>query len=143
MEQYNVTGMSCAACVARVEKAVSKVDGVSSCTVSLLTNSMSVEGSASSGDVISAVQNAGYEASLKHSRTNAGADSPKTGSADIYAEAEEALKDKETPKLRKRLLASIGFTVTWTFFTFTFSFFILPTIASYHIPDSTNCLKAG
>ena len=117
MEQYNVTGMSCAACVARVEKAVSKVDGVSSCTVSLLTNSMSVEGSASSGDVISAVQNAGYEASLKHSRTNAGADSPKTGSADIYAEAEEALKDKETPKLRKRLLASIGFLLVLMYFS--------------------------
>ena len=117
MEQYNVTGMSCAACVARVEKAVSKVDGVSSCTVSLLTNSMSVEGSASSGDVISAVQNAGYEASLKHNSTKAGAGSPKTVSADIYAEAEEALKDKETPKLRKRLLASIGFLLVLMYFS--------------------------
>lgn len=99
MEQYTVTGMSCAACSARVEKAVGKVPGVTSCSVSLLTNSMGVEGTASPQDIISAVTAAGYGASLK------GADTKKMAtSAD-----EEALKDRETPILRKRLIASIGF----------------------------------
>lgn len=70
MTQYNVTGMSCAACVARVEKAVSKIDGVNSCSVSLLTNSMNVDGSADSSAIIKAVQNAGYGASLKGKRKN-------------------------------------------------------------------------
>ncbi len=95
MEQYNVTGMSCAACSARVEKAVSAVPGVSSCAVSLLTNSMGVEGTASEADIIRAVENAGYGASKK------GAEA-KTAAAD-----EDMLKDTETPKLRKRLIRSV------------------------------------
>ncbi len=92
MEQYNVTGMSCAACSTRVEKAVQKVPGVTSCSVSLLTNSMGVEGTASSQDIIEAVVNAGYGASLKGATKNAG------GGASDY---EDMLKDKETPLLKK------------------------------------------
>lgn len=98
MEQYNVTGMSCAACSARVEKAVSAVNGVTSCAVNLLTNSMSVEGTATSAAIIAAVQEAGYGASPK------GAAAKSTASAD-----EEALRDRETPVLKRRLLASIVF----------------------------------
>ena len=98
MEQYTVTGMSCAACSARVEKAVSAVPGVTSCAVSLLTNSMGVEGSASSAAIIAAVENAGYGASLK------GAETKRSSSADAAA-----LEDHETPALRRRLLASVGF----------------------------------
>ena len=94
MTQYNVTGMSCAACVARVEKAVSKIDGVNSCSVSLLTNSMNVDGSADSSAIIKAVQNAGYGASLK-------------GKEKKSPDAEDSLKDTETPKIRKRLIASL------------------------------------
>ena len=94
MTQYNVTGMSCAACVARVEKAVSKIDGVNSCSVSLLTNSMNVDGSADSSAIIKAVQNAGYGASLK-------------GKEKKSSDAEDSLKDTETPKIRKRLIASL------------------------------------
>ena len=100
MEQYNVTGMSCAACSARVEKAVSGVKGVTSCSVSLLTNSMGVEGTASAEEIIAAVQNAGYGASLKKGN-RAQAAQP--------ASNEEALKDRETPVLKKRLIASLGF----------------------------------
>ncbi|MGM9548556.1 MAG: heavy metal translocating P-type ATPase [Faecousia sp.] len=100
MEQYNVTGMSCAACSARVEKAVSSVKGVTSCSVSLLTNSMGVEGTASAEEIIAAVQNAGYGASLKKGNKAQGAQP----SSD-----EEALKDRETPALKKRLIASLGF----------------------------------
>ena len=95
MTQFDITGMSCAACSARVEKAVSAVEGVDSCAVSLLTNSMGVEGSASPQQMISAVENAGYGASLK----NAEKDNKK----------ESALKDTETPKTLKRLIASIVF----------------------------------
>ena len=98
MEQYNVTGMTCAACSNRVEKAVSAVEGVTSCAVSLLTNSMGVEGTASPAQIIKAVEDAGYGASLK------GAE--KTSAA---AESADALEDRETPLLRRRLLASIGF----------------------------------
>ncbi|MCR5004436.1 MAG: heavy metal translocating P-type ATPase [Clostridiales bacterium] len=98
MEQYNVTGMSCAACSARVEKAVSKVPGVTSCSVSLLTNSMGVEGTATAGEIIRAVEEAGYGASPKGASASA--------SAKMQLE-EEALKDTETPKLRKRLIASV------------------------------------
>ncbi|MBQ9211939.1 MAG: heavy metal translocating P-type ATPase [Clostridia bacterium] len=98
MEQYIVTGMSCAACQARVEKAVSKVPGVTNCSVSLLTNSMSVEGSASAQAIISAVEEAGYGASLKSTAM--------TAESSVSAE-EEALKDRETPILKKRLIASI------------------------------------
>lgn len=98
MEQFNVTGMSCAACSARVEKAVSKLDGVSSCSVSLLTNSMGVEGTAKADDIIKAVEDAGYGASLKNDREK----SAKSVDSD-------ALKDTETPKIKKRLIASIIF----------------------------------
>ena len=98
MEQYTVTGMSCAACSARVEKAVSAVPGVTSCSVSLLTNSMGVEGTASAEAVVSAVQAAGYGASLK------GASSAPTAAAQ-----EDALADRETPALKHRLIASLGF----------------------------------
>lgn len=97
MKQYNVTGMSCASCVARVEKAVNKVEGVTSCSVNLLTNSMSVDGDVKSSDVISAVEKAGYGASLK------GNSSKKNKSND------EPLKDTETPKLKKRLFSSLVF----------------------------------
>lgn len=97
MKQYNVTGMSCASCVARVEKAVNKVDGVTSCSVNLLTNSMSVDGDVKSSDVINAVEKAGYGASLK------GNSSKENKSND------EPLKDTETPKLKKRLFSSLVF----------------------------------
>ena len=95
MEQYNVTGMSCAACVARVEKAVNSVDGVTSCAVSLLTNSMGVEGTASTQEIIKAVTDAGYGASLKK------------GGKSTQPDYEDELKDTETPKLKKRLIASV------------------------------------
>ena len=101
MEQYNVTGMSCAACVARVEKAVGSVEGVKSCAVSLLTNSMGIEGDASPEAIIKAVENAGYGASLKKSASAAG--NRASGGAAHY---EEELKDTETPKMKKRLIAS-------------------------------------
>ncbi len=112
MEQYNVTGMSCAACSARVEKAVSKVDGVTSCSVSLLTNSMGVEGTASVSDIIKAVTEAGYGASLK------GAAKEKSISASEKLKAEEeALRDTETPKLRKRLITSAVFLLILMYFS--------------------------
>ena len=102
MEQYTVTGMSCAACSARVEKAVSKVPGVTSCSVSLLTNSMGVEGTASPEAIVKAVEDAGYGASKK------GAEKAASASA---ADAEDALKDRETPALKRRLIASLVFLV--------------------------------
>ena len=98
MEQYLVTGMSCAACSARVEKAVSAVEGVSACSVSLLTNSMGVEGTASAEAIIAAVESAGYGASKK------GAQKAASPAAD-----EEALRDRETPVLKRRLVSSLGF----------------------------------
>ena len=101
MDKYKVSGMSCAACVARVEKAVNKVPGVKSCSVSLLTNSMGVEGSAKTEDIIKAVTNAGYDAKKM------GSQEEKTASSSI-AEKEEMLRDKESPLLKKRLLSSIG-----------------------------------
>jgi Cu2+-exporting ATPase len=104
MKQYNVTGMSCAACSARVEKAVSAVPGVTSCAVSLLTNSMGVEGTAGDADIIAAVQNAGYGASLKDKPQSVGGDY-----SHKLAMEEEALKDKETPVLRRRLIVSVVF----------------------------------
>ena len=108
MEQFNVTGMSCAACSARVEKAVSKVPGVASCSVSLLTNSMGVEGTASSAEIIKAVQDAGYGASPKR----AGAAAASSTSADL-----DALADHETPKLKRRLIASLGFLLVLMYFS--------------------------
>ena len=107
MEQYNITGMSCAACSARVEKAVSKVPGVTSCSVSLLTNSMGVEGTASSDEIIRAVQDAGYGASLKGA----------SGQQISASVAEEALEDHETPVLERRLIASIGFLLVLMYFS--------------------------
>ena len=109
MKQYIVTGMSCAACSARVEKAVNQVPGVTSCSVSLLTNSMGVEGDAAPADVIKAVTDAGYGASLKR----ADAEKKKTD----YSAQEELLKDKETPVLKKRLLTSLGFLLVLMYFS--------------------------
>ena len=111
MKQYNVTGMSCAACSARVEKAVNKVQGVTSCSVSLLTNSMGVEGSATDQEIIAAVQDAGYGASVK------GSEKSNAQVGGTYAEAEEALRDHETPILRKRLIASLVFLIVLMYFS--------------------------
>ena len=111
MEQYIVTGMSCAACQARVEKAVSKVEGVDSCSVSLLTNTMGVNGSASPEDIIRAVTDAGYGARLKAD------DAAKSSSGSSYAADEAALEDRETPVLKKRLIASIGFLLVLMYFS--------------------------
>lgn len=104
MVQYNVTGMSCAACSSRVEKAVSKVNGVTSCSVSLLTNSMGVEGSASPDDIIAAVKNAGYGASLK-------------GTSPEKAASDDSLKDTQTPLIMKRLIVSVIFTLILMYFS--------------------------
>ena len=115
MEQYNVTGMSCAACSARVEKAVSKVPGVTSCSVSLLTNSMGVEGTADEAAVIAAVEAAGYGASVKGARgagAGAGAGSGRAAAGSAAAGADDDfLKDTETPKIRRRLIASLCFLI--------------------------------
>ena len=110
MEQYTVTGMSCAACSARVEKAVSKVEGVTSCSVSLLTNSMGVEGNALPEEIIKAVEEAGYGASMK-------GETAKTGQEGKTVDGEEMLMDRETPVLKKRLLASLGFLAVLMYFS--------------------------
>lgn len=110
MEQYTVTGMSCAACQTRVEKAVSKVPGVTSCSVSLLTNSMGVEGTASSSEIIAAVQAAGYGVSVKGAEKSDG-----DGDSALYDES--ALEDHETPVLKKRLVSSIGFLLVLMYFS--------------------------
>ena len=115
MEQFTVTGMSCAACQARVEKAVSKVPGVYSCSVSLLTNSMGVEGSASAEEIIAAVVKAGYGASPKGA--GAAASQGTKSTAALYAEEEEALRDHETPVLKRRLLTSVGFLLVLMYFS--------------------------
>ncbi|MDD6154326.1 MAG: heavy metal translocating P-type ATPase [Eubacteriales bacterium] len=114
MRQFNVTGMSCAACQARVEKAVSQVEGVTSCSVSLLTNSMGLEGDAPDAAIIKAVEDAGYGASP---RKAAGASNAAADYQAELAEEEEALKDKETPKLKKRLIASVGFLLLLMYIT--------------------------
>ena len=106
MEQYNVTGMSCAACSARVEKAVSKVPGVTACSVSLLTNSMGVEGTADPQEIIQAVENAGYGASARGAAPSARA-----------AQGEEALADHDTPVLKKRLISSLVFLAVLMYFS--------------------------
>ena len=111
MKQYTVTGMSCAACSTRVEKAVSKVPGVTSCSVSLLTNSIGVEGSATDQEIIKAVADAGYGASAKD------AEGEKNGGANSAAASEEALADHETPILKKRLLYSVGFLLVLMYFS--------------------------
>jgi Cu2+-exporting ATPase len=132
MKQYNITGMSCAACSNRVEKAVSAVPGVTSCAVSLLTNSMGVEGSAADAEIIQAVEKAGYGASAKQVRPtvsgNAGANAGTVGTmTDGYvsmgaitstsAALEDSLKDRDTPALKKRLIASVGFLVVLLYFS--------------------------
>ena len=113
MKQYIVTGMSCAACSSRVEKAVSKVEGVENCSVSLLTNSMGVEGTASDEAVIKAVEDAGYGASLKtsHTASDKNGTSQKSGSQGMYASQDDMLKDRVTPVLKKRLITSVGFLI--------------------------------
>lgn len=123
MEQYNVTGMSCAACSARVEKAVSAVEGVKTCSVSLLTNSMSVEGDVSPDAVISAVKTAGYGASLK-------------GAAKQSSSEDDSLVDRETPVLKRRLFASIGFLLVLMYFSMghmMFGFPVPPFFEGNHI----------
>ena len=114
MDQYIVTGMSCAACQSRVEKAVSKVPGVTSCSVSLLTNSMGVEGSAATAQIIKAVEDAGYGAKLKDEQG-------KNSASDLFAAEEEALRDTETPKLKKRLIMSVVFLAVLMYITMGFN----------------------
>ncbi|MBQ6519181.1 MAG: heavy metal translocating P-type ATPase [Anaerolineaceae bacterium] len=126
MEQYIVTGMSCAACQTRVEKAVSKVPGVSSVSVSLLTNSMGVEGSASSAEIIHAVEAAGYGASLK------GAAQKSASKVNRIAEEEEALKDHETPKLKRRLILSAAFLLLLMYITMGFNMWGWPLPQYFH-----------
>ena len=116
MKQYTVTGMSCAACSARVEKAVSKVDGVTSCSVSLLTNSMGVEGSATDAQVVEAVEQAGYGASPKGTATESENDKANNSLEQLKA-AQDALVDRETPKLVNRLIASLIFLVVLMYFS--------------------------
>ena len=116
MKQYTVTGMSCAACSARVEKAVSKVDGVTSCSVSLLTNSMGVEGSATDAQIVEAVEQAGYGASPKGTATESDNDKANNSLEHLKA-AQDALVDRETPKLRNRLIASLIFLVVLMYFS--------------------------
>ena len=126
MDQYTVTGMSCAACQARVEKAVSKVPGVTACSVSLLTNSMGVEGEASPGDIIKAVEDAGYGAKPKGEEKSSG-----DYSAKLAAE-EDALKDRETPVLRKRLITSLGFLLILMYFSMGHMMWGWPLPAFFH-----------
>ncbi len=110
MKQYTVTGMSCAACQARVEKAVSAVHGVTSCSVSLLTNAMGVEGDAPDAEIIRAVEKAGYGASAKDTAV-------KTSAADRMKAEEEALEDRDTPVLWRRLILSVGFLLVLMYFS--------------------------
>ena len=123
MQQFTVTGMSCAACAARVEKAVNKVEGVSACSVSLLTNSMGVEGTADAGTIIKAVEDAGYGAAPKGGSGEAGSGNgadQSSRSGDLTAlrrEEREALEDHETPKLLRRLLTSLGFLLVLMYFS--------------------------
>ena len=161
MEQYDVTGMSCAACQAHVEKAVSKVPGVESCSVSLLTNSMGVEGSASPDDIIKAVEDAGYGASLRTPYSAAGSGSARAGSgsdqidsdpdaagaenhgigSDPYAAEKEALRDKETPVLKKRLISSVLILVVLMYFSMGHSMLGLPVPAFVDNPMSLGLIE--
>ena len=118
MKQYIVEGMSCAACQARVEKAVAKVEGVSSVSVSLLTNSMGVEGSASDNEIIDAVVKAGYGAKVK-GKTN-------DERTDNLSAEEDALVDRETPKLKKRLVCSVIFLIVLMYITMGHNMINLP-----------------
>lgn len=133
MEQYTVTGMSCAACQARVEKAVSKVDGVTSCNVSLLTNTLAVEGTASPESVMQAVENAGYGAAPKGVDAGAGSGAGSAGSLSAKLAAEEdALKDRETPVLKRRLLTSLGFLLLLMYFSMGHMMLGFPLPAFFH-----------
>ncbi len=119
MEQYTVTGMSCAACQARVEKAVSKVPGVTGCAVSLLTNSMGVEGTADEAAIIRAVEDAGYGALKRGSETGAASEGQDSGlsASEKLAREEEALRDTETPRLKRRLVSSVAFLLVLMYFS--------------------------
>jgi len=117
MEQYTVTGMSCAACQARVEKAVSKVPGVTSCSVSLLTNSMGVEGTADESQIIKAVEDAGYGASKRGEGAESSGKTAGMSASEKLAQEEEALRDKETPVLKRRLISSVAFLLVLMYFS--------------------------
>ncbi len=117
MDKYIVTGMSCAACQARVEKAVSGLEGVDSCSVNLLTNTMLVEGNANSSQIIDAVEKAGYGASSMNAESKVSSSEAGADSGNLYAAEEEALKDHETPVLKKRLIYSIGFLIVLMYFS--------------------------
>ncbi len=117
MEQYTVTGMSCAACQARVEKAVSKVPGVTSCAVSLLTNSMGVEGTADEAQIIKAVEDAGYGASKRGEDAQTSGKAAGLTASEKLAQEEEALRDRETPVLKRRLIASVAFLLVLMYFS--------------------------
>ena len=117
MEQYTVTGMSCAACQARVEKAVSKVPGVTSCSVSLLTNSMGVEGTADESQIIKAVEDAGYGASKRGDGAESSGKTAGMSASEKLAQEEEALRDKETPVLKRRLISSVAFLLVLMYFS--------------------------
>ena len=133
MEQYTVTGMSCAACQARVEKAVSKLEGVTSCNVSLLTNTLAVEGDVSPETVMQAVENAGYGASPKGTGEASGASGRAAGSLSAKLAAEEdALKDRETPVLKRRLLTSLGFLLVLMYFSMGHMMLGFPLPAFFH-----------
>ena len=135
MKQYTVTGMSCAACVARVEKAVSAVPGVDTVAVSLLTNSMGVEGSAAPADIIRAVENAGYGAKEKGAQSNTSGGQ----SASLYQETEDSLKDTATPLLKKRLYTSVGFLLVLMYFSMGHSMWGWPVPAFF----DGNCIGLG
>ncbi|MDE6748378.1 MAG: heavy metal translocating P-type ATPase [Lachnospiraceae bacterium] len=130
MEQYEVTGMSCAACSARVEKAVSKVPGVVTCSVSLLTNSMGVEGTASSEEIIAAVEAAGYGASAKNARISGSGNN--AGGASSNASYESALEDKETPLLLKRMAVSVCLLLPLMYFSMGHMMWGWPVPAFFH-----------
>ena len=132
MEQFNVTGMSCAACSARVEKAVNAVSGVTSCSVSLLTNSMGVEGTAAPAEIIAAVENAGYGCTQKGAGGSA---------APSMADAAEALEDHETPKLKRRLITSLGFLIVLMYFSMGHAMWGWPLPAFFDNPLSNGIIQ--
>ncbi|MBE5776878.1 MAG: heavy metal translocating P-type ATPase [Clostridiales bacterium] len=128
MKQFTVTGMTCAACSARVEKAVKGVSGVTECAVSLLTNSMGVEGTASDGDIIAAVEKAGYGASLK-------------GAQKTAPQSDDALRDTETPRLKKRLIASLGFLILLMYISMGHSMWGFPVPAFLQSPVALGLMQ--
>ena len=124
MERYQITGMSCAACAARVEKAVSKTPGVKSVAVNLLTNSMGVEGTASAAEIVAAVENAGYGAALENRGASTGNGGVNTGNAGVNRD--DAFQDRETPILKRRLIFSLGFLIILMYFSMGHMMFKLP-----------------